>query len=93
MEEKTTHPVTTPPRYPSEPEVREKLCQLETEIERFRTLNSKLEQQNKEKEQVCHHHMVCHVCISPPLCDVESEFSKGRDIRVSTADETRDGTV
>ena len=52
IEEQTTPTVATPPRYPSEAEVRERLCQLETEIERFRTLNSKLEQQNKEKEKV-----------------------------------------
>ena len=43
---------TTPPRYPSEPELRDKLCELETEIERFRVMNSRLEQQSKEKEQV-----------------------------------------
>ena len=50
--EKTTPTAATPPRYPSEPEFREKLCQLESEIERFRYLNSHLEQQNREKEQV-----------------------------------------
>ena len=50
--EKTTPAETTPPHYPSEPEFREKLCQLETEIERFRSLNSRLELQNKEKEEV-----------------------------------------
>lgn len=44
--------VATPPRYPSEPELRDKLCELETEIERFRVMNSRLEQQRKEKEQV-----------------------------------------
>ena len=33
-------------------ELREKLCQLETEIERFRLMNAKLERLTKEKDQV-----------------------------------------
>lgn len=44
--------VATPRHYPSEPELRDKLCELETEIERFRVMNARLEQQRKEKEQV-----------------------------------------
>ena len=52
VEEKTAPPGATPPRYPSESEVRERLGQLETEIERFRRLNSRLEQQTREKEEV-----------------------------------------
>ena len=50
--EKTTPPEATPPRYPREAEVKERLNQLETEIERFRSLNSRLEQQTREKEEV-----------------------------------------
>lgn len=50
--EKPPPTVATRPRFPSEDEVRERLCQLETEIERFRTLNSTLEHQNKEREKV-----------------------------------------
>lgn len=33
-------------------ELRQKLCQLETEIERFRSMNAKLERLTKEKDQV-----------------------------------------
>ena len=51
-DDKTTPTATTPPSYPSEPELRDKLGQLETEIERFRVMNSKLEKQSREKEQV-----------------------------------------
>lgn len=53
----------TPPRYPSEPELRDKLCELETEIERFRVMNSRLEQQSKEKEQVRVMVSLCCECV------------------------------
>ena len=43
---------TTPTTQPSEPELRDKLSQLETEIERFRAMNARLEKQGREKEQV-----------------------------------------
>ncbi|CAI8023203.1 Centromere protein J [Geodia barretti] len=43
------------PRYPREAEVKERLNQLETEIERFRSLNSRLEQQTREKEESLSH--------------------------------------
>ena len=51
-DEKATHPVATPTQCPNESEVRERMSQLESEIERFRSLNSRLEQQTREKEEV-----------------------------------------
>ena len=70
VEKKTTPPTATPPRYPSE--VRERLVQLESEIERFQRLNSHLEQQAREKEEVCvciidHWSMYC-VCVCVCVC-------------------------
>lgn len=54
----------TPPRYPSEPDLRDKLCELETEIERFKVMNCRLEQQSKEKEQVrAVVSILCHGCV------------------------------
>ena len=62
--EKTTPPKATPPRYPREAEVKERLSQLETEIGRFRNLNSGLEQQTREKEEVRTDGVLCVYNIS-----------------------------
>jgi hypothetical protein len=93
--EKTTPTVATPP-HPSEPELREKLCELETEIERFKAMNSRLEAQSKEKEQVCRCSCVSFTVALYTYCVcvlAEFGFSAERDCRVPAENETGDGAV
>ena len=51
-------------------ELRRKLCQLETEIERFKSENAALERLRKEKEEVSYTLYVCTSCICVYKCDI-----------------------